>query len=663
MVFFQLPSFSLRYKSSGRVEDMHVFMTNLYRFWNFRGLWTSCTASFVDFLNSLVVFAVVVFLTTMFDWSTALACDEITCGNVTLMHSLRPPSRANLKQLLFIIVLLSSTFASVCYELVIFISTCKLQCELETMLCGVVDGGYKTPFHRFVHVWRRMRAGFKGHEEGPLQSELPFVGNMGWGEFLETVCARIRQDRSFGTLLHHEFDSLRAIQALMVYDNYLITLHHHKVVEKGSLKYLDDALLKFLISGMFDEFNTLNSGKAQVRSLRWKVAGLFILSLLLYPFIISLLVVRVLVKNAAAMRTDWGGFMNKDWNNRARWTFRLYNEVPHILSARIVQGRQISTAMAERLRPSSSSRRFACRTSSAIVLVTVGLSLMNTSLLVSGSVFGVPLVWWLTLSLAAFSVFNDSTPVQREYSYNFDLERLIEQLHYRQREWFYSGEAFYHALTHDFLKSRISLIMGDVACTLFMPLILLKLLLDNSLRELVDCIYAESVRVDGLGTVVRQAAFDFHGISSANDRSAYDSFSEKCVMSIASFSSVYTVWATQRVRSAGALANATGSGQPVDSTLDRLLVRLHQRVEDNQTSKPYPGHRSPSDSPGCKKTEEDDPCGDNFFYSTSWERRTAHEREQLFVSQLPLPQQSDTGLESATDFLMQPLQRNQGKFP
>ncbi|RNF14813.1 putative proteasome regulatory non-ATPase subunit [Trypanosoma conorhini] len=629
MRFFRVPCFSLRYQGSGRIEDVHLFMTCLYQLWYYRGPWNCCLASLVDFLNSLVLFSVVFFLALMFDWSAALNCDEVSCGNVKLVHGVRWPTIFGANHMLLALILLLSSAITAFYEFLRFVETCRLQSELYGMLRGFVDCGYLTPVHRLLHRWRSIRAGAQGHEEIGLTGDSHFVGDLSWGRFLDIVCERVQNDRDFGILAHQEFDSLRAVQALMVYDNYFIALHEHGVLEKGTLKYVDNDLLKIIISGMFDEFNTLKDGKNQLALVRWQVLKCLVCYVLLYPFVVTLSLLRVLVKNAAIMRSDWGNYMTMYWSNHAQWTFRLYNEVPHFLSARLSAGREIAAGMVLQLQPYSSAERFIRRTASTIVFVTLLLSFLNAPLFISGSIGGIPFVWWLSIALVAFTVCMERFPAQREYNYVVDLDKLIVKLHYREEEWFYSGERFYKALTRDFLKSRFSVIFADLAHTFFMPIILLGVLFDGSIAELVNGVFNESVTVDGLGSVSRGSAFELQCGGGGGDDAPAAGLNEKSAKSIASFSAIYAGWSEKRMRTTEEEElKMTESGGASTATLNRLVRNLHEQVN---------AQRLPDqlrDSACFSSAFRAYPTNEGFLQSTLWEQSNAHEREQMFVSQV-----------------------------
>ncbi|PWV19686.1 hypothetical protein C3747_9g240 [Trypanosoma cruzi] len=630
MGFIRVPSFSLRYQGNGRIEDVHLFMRCLYQIWYFRGPWGCCLASCVDFLNSVVLFCAIFFLALMFDWSAALNCDEVSCGNVTLVHGIHLPTILGTNHMVLAFVLLLSSFMATCYEFLKFVETCSLQSELNGMLCGFVDCGYITPVHRFLHMCRAMRARAHGHEEMHLTGEPKFIGDLSWGSFLDLVCERIQKDRAFGVVAYKEFDSLRAVQALMVYDNYFIALHQHGILEKGTLKYVDNDLLKILICGLFDEFNTLKTGKNQVSLVRWQVLKYLAFYVLLYPFVVTLSLLRVLVKNAAVMRSDWGNYMTRDWSNHAQWTFRLYNEVPHILSARLSMGRVIAVDMVLKLKSYSSTERFIRRTASTIVFVTVILSFLNAPLFISGSVGGIPFVWWLSIALVAFTICAEKVPVQREYNYQADLNRLILQLHYWKDEWFYSGEKFYTALTRDFLKSRFFVIIEDLAHTFFMPIILLGVLFDGSISELVDVVFNESVSVDGLGSVSKGSAFELLCGDDGDDNVTASYFNEKSAKSIASFSSIYAGWSAKRLQAAAEteMTETAESGVFSKKALDTLVRNLHEEINAQKHTE------QPRDTTQNFVGAPTDSVHEGFFQSKLWEQSNAHEREQLFVSQV-----------------------------
>ncbi|RNF08738.1 putative proteasome regulatory non-ATPase subunit [Trypanosoma rangeli] len=628
MGFIRVPSFSLRYQGSGRIEDIHLFMTCLYQLWYHRGPWNCCLASLVDFLNSLVLFCVVFFLALMFDWPTALNCDEVSCGHVTLVHGVRRPTIFGTNHMVLALILLLSSSVAAVYELLRFVETCRLQSELYGMLRGLVDCGYITPVHRLLHRWRSMCARVEGHEEIGLTGGLQFVGDLSWGSFLDLVCERIQKDRDFGIVAHKEFDSLRAVQALMVYDNYFIALHEHGVLEKGTLKYVDNDLLKIIICGMFDEFNTLKDEKNQVSLVRWQVIKCLVCYVLLYPFVVTLSLLRVLIKNAAIMRSDWGNYMEMDWSNHAQWNFRLYNEVPHFLSARLSAGRKIAVGMVLQLQPYTNVGRFIRRMASMVVFVTLLISFMNAPLFISGTIGGISFVWWLSIALVLFTVFTDKIPVQREYNYTVDLSQLIVNLHYWEDEWMRSGERFYTALTRTFLKSRATVILADLAHTLFMPVILLGVLFDGSIVELVNGVFNETVTVDGLGSVSRGSAFGLLCAGSSDDAALESCLDEKGAKSIASFSAIYAGWSAKRMQAAEEVCKTTESGLHSTAALNRLVKNLHEQM--NVQNHPDQIRGSACFSSAFRSA----PANEGFLQSTLWGQSNAHEREKMFVSQV-----------------------------
>lgn len=626
-----VPRFTLRLEGSGTIADMHSFMTCLYQYWYHKGYWGVVTSSIVDFLNVFALFIVAFIFTMRFDWVVALRCDEAECATSTLIHGVSRPYvfRRTFGGYLFGFVFLASTLAACVYEGVMLAETLYVHLEVEQIVRDAgVDTGFLTPLHRWWHEWQRSRL---LSEDGPHEA-VSLRGGGGcvlatstWGDLLQCVCDAFRRSPHLkGASTGVEMDVLLAVQTLMQQDNYLIALCEGDLLNQGALLYMDADTLQFLVSLLFDAFHTVDS---RLDVLAWRVkeavVRYVVMYVVFYPFFATYSVVKVLVKNAAQFKSNYREFSRREWTERARWTFRLYNEVDHLQACRLANGREIAGRMVEHLTVSNSLSRLVRRTSSTCVLVTIIVSFLNPSLLIVGRVGGLTFVWWLTLALLLYAMFSDEDPREREYVYTADLELLVQSIHHTEDEWYTSGDAFLHRLTQSFFRSRVYLICSDLLRTLLKPLVLVWAVRDGSFDGLISYVQRVSVTLDGVGSVAAGCVFEderrtddgrsgdsgaeegeeeqplgtsgerarlhsTHRVASttAANRSSVvlgsrAAHAEKVKRSIASFAGVYSQWMLQHLDNAttgsndGASLDASEGGRP---SLRVFLRGLNERV-------------------------------------------------------------------------------------
>ncbi|KAG5475530.1 hypothetical protein LSCM4_04112 [Leishmania orientalis] len=687
----RVPRSSLRFAGSGRIEDMRLFTQTLYTYWYHKGYWGATVASAVDFLNTLVLFSVVVIFTMRFDWATALSCAEADCAVHPLVIGLHAPYifRSTFWGHLWGLIFLSTTVGSCVYELARFVETYYLQYEVEEVAREAgVDTGFLTPLHRWRYHLRRGLDGRDGHEFiGLCGGDTIALSTAGWGEFLETMCAAVGRSGSvkFGAP-GEPLDPLRAVQGLMQLENYVVALHEADALQGTALQYVSPGVIMTLIDSMFDAFRTVESRHKCVWAVRTTMVTYAVLYGAGYFFFCVYVTLKVLVKNAAQVKVNYWALSQRMWTTEAQWRFRLYNEVKHLHACRLRAGAEVAERMVDRLRVSNSVSRLLRRISSACVLVTAVLSFLNPALLIGASIGGLTLVWWLTLALMLYACVPEVDPREREYVYVTDLERLLDSIHYDAAQWFQSADAFYEHITATFFKNRLLIVLNGLLQSLALPFLLVYALRDGSVEALVEFVLQHSTTVDGVGSIavgsdwsafsLSGAPLDEHDSSGTNPASASTRSNdadlsatllgratavtgsahkraEKVQLSVASFAAVYSQWTLRHID------GPTGRKTPAscqDVALDDFLRHLSHRVREaaathvasaalvddqiisrdslalTKSAQSERRFRVAREAAEQRMDGADDETGGLPAFAAG--STTAHEREQLYVSQV-----------------------------
>jgi autophagy-related protein 9 len=551
---------SFRVPDTGSLRDVHLLVRTAQTQWLNEGAWRSVLASVVDVLKCCVLALSIFVLGFMVNWVGVVSCGtEQDCLQTPVIHT---PSFQTVpgSHTLLLLILFSSAVVACLYECKRCVETCYLQYELHDMLSNTIDCGSRSPFHTLRDVWFRYRAAASGHEELPLSDKMPALSDLSWSEFLHLFCTVIQKDKSLAIHRQQRFDELRAIQALMVYDNYFIALHQrllHPEAAHGfsgpAITLIDQSILRFLVQSLFDSSNCLDVAVDQHRAIRDKLFNYLIAYWAFYPFLVSHALVKMVVKNVAAFRARPSEFLDRQWTQKSWWAFRLFNEVTHVTDERLVAAQELANHMLGRIRRPSAVAKFLERLSATIIVAILFIAFLNPSVLMGGMVAERSLVWWLSTWFLVYSAFHVSDLPLREYHHKEDLQRLCHLIHYEAGGWNVSGSRCASSIQWDYFHSRWYLLAAALCKTLLMPLILLKLYFDESIPLLVEVIQANSSRVDGVGSIAADADFSHNPrdmpqprqLRSAATPDAWASSGDityKHEKSIASFASVYPRW-------------------------------------------------------------------------------------------------------------------------
>eukprot|EP00758_Cryptobia_borreli_P006040 Tbor_TRINITY_DN5063_c0_g1::TRINITY_DN5063_c0_g1_i1::g.14197::m.14197/K17907/ATG9; autophagy-related protein 9 len=407
--------------------------------------------------------------------------------------------------------------------------------------------------------------------EGTHNDKLPHICDISWSDFLNRLCKYIQENRDAVRSSPETFDELRAIQILMLYDNFFVALHQPRVLygdtfgkaqeelmeeerrmrgtrrdteipkddvayyrpmsdkevqsppegtlhpapvyvqpilSLSALKYCDETVIRYLIMSMFNECSVVGRDMVeQEYALRrltfWCAFG----SVVLYFFIVPVFIIRLLVEIVNDLRANTADFFSvREWTTEATWTFRMFNEVPHMCEARLRRGSIIATRILRCAYVYTPILKAGQRFASTIILGVVCITLFNPNMLTLGVAAGLNLFTWLSIALPLYAMCNQVT-MDREYTHHGDLDELIDELRYEEPCWGTSASLLCGAITTSFFMTRAIINLKSILRILCMPFVLIYLYRNQyELRVLSRFIRDNLCLLEGVGEVALSSA-------------------------------------------------------------------------------------------------------------------------------------------------------------
>ena len=517
------------------------------------------------------------------------------------------------------------------------------------------------------------------HDKLPNGRQLPTetLDEITWSTFLQRLCWVLRTDRDAVRDTPETFDELRAVQTLMLHANFFIALHQPRVVggdtflageqapptdkvvylrsivSSGSLKLLDENILDYIIASQFDAYNSTlaRTEEEKVAATRHRVRLVMITAFLLYPFIVSVFLTKLLVKNIGDVRTRGlqEMFAVRTWTDSAKWTFRLFNEVPHVADARLRKGLSSANAIVDGAHIPSPVTKSLQRVASTVVLVVLLIAFLNPAMLTLGSVWGLNLLWWLSSALVVYATF-ESNATDREYTHAEDLTKLVEALHYEEPSWGHSATRCASTLTTRYLRSRAIVILENLLRVVFTPAVLMHLYFDEvDIRAFVRFIHSNSEELEGVGTCFKAAAFERRWGSDGDDSQVEQVMRHilgkgvckgselfparvvitqehlKNLMSLVSFTTIYGPWASDQDEGNGPLGEAVRAVAAITARGD---------TEGSESGTGFYEEYSPVDSPVDTHPPPPQPASSTPAVVPGLSLGAAHQTEHPFVMPL-----------------------------
>ncbi|ORZ16327.1 autophagy protein Apg9-domain-containing protein [Absidia repens] len=322
---------------------------------------------------------------------------------------------------------------------------------------------------------------------------------------------------------------------IMRKDNYLIALFNKDVLNITiPLPYLRHKYmftrdlewnLSFcVLSYVFDE-----RGQVRKRFLRQKnrpllVAGLrrrfifmALLNLVFTPFILVYLVVYFFFRYFEEFRKNPSEIGSRSYSPFAKWKFREFNELPHLVRGRISSSVPIANKYIDQFPKEKTAlmARFVAFITGSIAGVLLILTLFDSEALVNFELTANRTIFfYMGIFGAIFEISRRMIPDEHLiFEPEILLRQVVEHTHYFPSEW--HGQLHTDEVRAQFCQLfdyKVSLFLQELISVIFTPVIL-GFSLPSSAEQIVDFFREFSVHVDGLGYVCSFAQFDFerHG--------------------------------------------------------------------------------------------------------------------------------------------------------
>lgn len=320
---------------------------------------------------------------------------------------------------------------------------------------------------------------------------------------------------------------------IMRRENYLIACMNHSLFQGAnllptSLQFLSTAhimcsrnmetnLNLCLVDQMFDADNNLAPSvvhNVEMLQKRFVIAG--VINFVLSPFILLYRVSQFFFLSSQEWQMNRVYYFGtRRWSSYALWKFREYNELPHVLDARMAR----SYSLADRylsMFPAGPLGIIAggvAYCASALMAVLIGMSLVDDSLLKETSLYGHPLLWYITIATGIFALSRSFTTSASPFLVHGDCEEAMVQVsaetHYFPKEWRGRCHSFDVRDSFTALFPYKALLFAQECLSVVMAPYILCISLPRLSHDILLFLRSHSLVHPSTGAVCRFAEFDF----------------------------------------------------------------------------------------------------------------------------------------------------------
>lgn len=272
-----------------------------------------------------------------------------------------------------------------------------------------------------------------------------------------------------------------------------------------------------LVDQMLDGENKLSHAfihDTKILQKRFLIAG--VVNFVLTPFILLYRVSHFFFVSAMEWHMNRVHYLGtRRWSSYALWQFREYNELPHVLDARMARSYPLAEQYVSMF-PGGPYAVIAGGVSfcaSSLLAVLVGISLLDESLLLETTVFDRPLVWYFTLTTIVFAVSRTFTTTASPFLINGDSEeammKLSAETHYFPKEW--RAQCYSYDVRDAFLSlfPYKAVLFAQECLSVVMAPYILCISLPRCAREILLFVRSHTLLLPKVGAVCRFAEFDF----------------------------------------------------------------------------------------------------------------------------------------------------------
>ena len=239
------------------------------------------------------------------------------------------------------------------------------------------------------------------------------------------------------------------------------------------------------------------------------------------PFLLFFMTLHFSMQNIYDFRSSQQYLGPREWSNMGKWTFREFNELPHIFERRLGPSYQAAEDYLNLFAPSSfinSVGRVLVFLSGSLGAVCLALAAVNDAILLHVKLGHWNLLWYVGILGVAYSVGKGMLPkitVAERYRRNLfaemdtALEKVTHHTHYYPEFWKKRGwDDIIRASFLKFFQYKLQLFVLEVASVIVAPLVLCFSLPQCAVGI---CSFVESIKMEvpGTGDHCGYATFDF----------------------------------------------------------------------------------------------------------------------------------------------------------
>lgn len=507
--FIILNSFRLRPRREGwgMVANLDLFFTSLYNYYYHRGLLPIIGKGFVELITLFFTVWLSVFLINYIDWPALVKCtDETTCKTDLQSYIIERPFRH------------ASVWNFVTISYIVLFSAYGIL-EIVTFLKTVRDA------LESKHIFE---------DKLGISAQKLEGGAVEWHEVVEKLL-KFQRDQSYRIAQNGEDikDELAVTQRILRRENFMIAFFNRNMLDLTLpfgfsfqkvfySKSLEWSIYFCVLSYMFNH-------KYQIRPAfytdpvalkrRFVICG--IVQTVCTPFQLLFMTLHFLMQNVYDFRSSEQYLGPRDWSNVAKWTFREFNELPHVFERRLGPSYVAAEEYLRLFGPSSlisSIGRVLVFLAGSVGGCLILLGFVNDAILLHVKLGNWNLLWYVGVLGVLFSVgkmmLPDHTNIPRYHhnlfaDMNSALEKVASHTHHYPEFWKKRGwDNLIKGAFSELYQFKVKLFVMEIVSVIVAPFVLC-FSLPNCANEICSFVQKIKVEVSGAGDHCAYSTFDF----------------------------------------------------------------------------------------------------------------------------------------------------------
>jgi autophagy-related protein 9 len=250
--------------------------------------------------------------------------------------------------------------------------------------------------------------------------------------------------------------------------------------------------------------------------------------LLFMPFLLFFMTLHFLLVNMYVWKSSKEYMGPREWSSVAKWTFREFNELPHVFERRLGPSYMAADDYLSLFTQSpivSYLGRALLFLSGSLVAVLISFAALNDAILLHVKISQWNLLWYVGMLGVAFSVGKGMLPDEKihpSYTYNLHAEmetaltRAASHTHHfpdfwKKRSWKEETHSAFSAM----FQNKSKLFVMEIVATLMAPFVLC-VTLPRAAVSICAFVHNTKIELPGLGDVCGYACFDFTAFDDEN---------------------------------------------------------------------------------------------------------------------------------------------------